>query len=141
MIEEIRTELQKLKTARDDLQKFGITMAVVLGLLSALAWYKEIASFPYLLGLAIIFLGLGLLAPTLLKQVYRYWMTLAIILGSIMTKVILSLLFYTAITLVGLISGISNKDRLNQNFETQAESYWIPYKRPKDMKRHLEKQF
>jgi len=141
MIEEIRIEIQKLKTGREDLKKFGLTMAVVLGLLSALTWYKGSASCPYLLGLALAFLGVGLIAPMLLKQIYRYWMTLAVILGSIMTKVILSLLFYTAITGIGFLSGLSNKDRLNQKFDPQAESYWIPYKKPADMKRHLERQF
>lgn len=139
--EEIRSEIVKLPTTPKDLRKFAITMAVVLGFLSALTWYKDSWSFPYLLGLAIAFLGFGLLKPTFLKPVYIGWMTLAIFLGFFMTRIILSLLYYSVFSIGGLIVRITGKDMLDERYDADAETYWKPYVKSQDPKRHLERQF
>ena len=141
MLEEIRSEIQKLKFSKEELKKFAVTMAVVLGLFSALAWWKSSPAFPYLIAVALLFLALGFIAPMALKQVYKGWMTIAIIMGFFMTKVILSLLFYTAFTVIGLIQRLSGKDILDEKMTEKVESYWKPYEKPKDMKRQMEKQF
>jgi hypothetical protein len=141
ILEEIRSEVAKLPTTPKDLRKFAITMAVVLGLLSILTWYKESWSFPYLLGLTVAFLGFGFLKPTLLKPVYIGWMTLAIFLGFFMTRIILSVLYYSVFSIGGLIIRITGKDMLDERYEADADTYWRPYVKPEDPKQRLERQF
>ncbi len=141
MWEEIRSEIQKLKLTKLELKKFAVTMAVVLGIFSALAWWKSSVAFPYLLAVALAFLAVGFIAPSALKHVYKGWMTIAIVMGFFMTKVILSLLFYSTFTIIGLIQRLSGKDLLDKELEENAESYWKPYERPEDAKRQLERQF
>ncbi len=140
-IDDIRSEVATLPTSPKDLRKFAITMAVVLGLLAALTWYKGSWSFPYLLGLAIAFLGFGFTKPALLKPIYLGWMTLAVFLGFFMTRIILSVLFYTVFSIGGLIVKITGKDMLDEQYEPDAETYWKPYVKPQDPKQRLERQF
>jgi hypothetical protein len=141
MWEEISSEVRKLTTDKKTLKKFAITMAVVLGIFSAIAWYRNSGALPYTLALAIGFLVVGLSVPQILKRFYLFWMTIAFVLGFFMTKVVLSLLFFTAFTVIGFFVRLSGKDSLDRTFGDETESYWIPYEQPKDVKRHLERQF
>jgi hypothetical protein len=140
-IEEILSEVRDLPTTPKDLRKFGITMAVVLGLITGLTFYRGHGVFAVFLVLAIGFLGFGLLKPSLLKQVYFGWMTLAVTLGFFMTRVILTLLFYSAFVVIGFIVRLTNKDILDQQYDSQASTYWKPYEKDRDPKQRLERQF
>ena len=52
-------------------------------------------------------------------------MMLAILLGWIMTRVILAILFYLAITPIGLIAKLARKDFLGLKIDKLHESYWV----------------
>ena len=141
ILEEIKSEVSRLETEAKDLRKFGITMAVILGILSGITLYKGSWSFPYLLVLAGGFLLFGLIKPLLLKRVYLGWMAIAITMGYFVTRIILSILFYGVFTLVGIISRFFNKDMLDQNYKAKAETYWKKHEKPQDPRKHLERQF
>ena len=141
MFEEIRDDVKKLKTDRRELKKFGLTMAAAFGLLSALLAYRGSAALPYVLGLAGAFLVMGLAQPMLLKQVYVGWMGLAFALGAIMSRVILTLLFFTGMTVIGLISRMMKPDMLEERPDPNASTYWQKREPSSDVKRHLERQF
>ena len=141
MFEDIRPELKKLKTDAKDLRKFGITMAVAFGLLSVLMWFRQSGMFPYAFGLTGAFLVLGLAQPMILRQFYIGWMGFALVLGSIMTRVILTVLFFTGMTAIGMIRKIKNPDMLDEKYEPDAKTYWKRREQYPDVKRHLEQQF
>ena len=141
MFEEIRDEVKKLKTDRRELKKFGVTMAAAFGLLSALLKYRGSELFPYALGLAGAFLLIGLAQPRLLKQLYLGWMGLAFALGAVMSRVILTLLFFTGMTVIGLISRMQKPDMLDERADPNAVTYWQKREPAKEVKRHLEQQF
>ena len=141
MFEDIRHELKKLKTEEKDLRKFGITMAIAFGLLSALAWFRHSGIFPYTFGLAGAFLAIGLAQPMILRQFYIGWMGFALVLGSIMTRVILTVLFFTGMTAIGMIRKIKHPDMLDEKYDPDAKTYWKRREQYPDVKRHLEQQF
>ena len=67
----------------------------------------------------------GLIIPVLLKPIQKVWMTLAILMGWLMTRVILTVTFYVIFTPIGLISRIFGKDFLNTKRKKEAEmSFW-----------------
>ena len=68
---------------------------------------------------------LGLLVPAVLKPVYRVWMALAIVLGFVMTRVILSLIFFLAFMPIGLIWRVLRKDPMRRRLDPAVGSYWI----------------
>jgi len=139
--EEIISEFRRLKTTSNDLKKFGMTMAVILGVLACFTVYKHSWSFPYLLVLALGFLLLGIIKPLFLKHIYLGWMTLAIAMGFVVTKVILGILFFGVFTITGVIARLFNKDMLDQQYEADARTYWKPHEKRQDPRKQLEHQF
>ena len=99
MIEEIKN----IKREKSDLKNFGITVGTVLLVITGFFFWKEKESFQILLTISIFLFVLGIAAPLILKPVYVVWMVFATILGWVMTRVILTLLFYVIITPIGLI--------------------------------------
>jgi len=134
-------EIKNIKSGKRELRQFGITIAVVLGLLGSWFLWRERDGGYLLLISAILFLALGLLIPNLLKPLQKLWMTLAVLLGWLMTRVILTILFYLVVTPIGLLAKICGKDFLNRKFNKTAQSYWIPRKATTSDKKNYENQF
>ena len=91
------------------------------------------------LGAALIVLGLTV--PVLLKPVYRVWMALAVVLGFVMTRVILTVVYYLIMTPIGLIMRLLGKDPLHRRLDPGASSYWIEKTYPDESKERLEKYY
>ena len=62
--------------------------------------------------IASTFIGLGFIFPVLLKPIYFPWMIFATILGWIMTRFVLSIVFYFILTPIGLVTRILGEDFL-----------------------------
>lgn len=120
MIEEIKN----IKSGNRDIRKFGITIGLFLFVIAGFLYWRGKESFDILLILGTALFGLGLLLPMILKPVYWLWMVLSIVLGWIMTRVILSLLFYLVITPIGLISRIFGHSFLDLQWDRSKTSYW-----------------
>ena len=120
MIEEIKN----IKSEKSDIRKFGITIGLFLMILAGVLFWRGRESFEILLvsGLALCLLGLTI--PVILKPVYWIWMVFATILGWIMTRVILSLLFYLVITPIGVFSRLSGNRFLDLKWDKSKSTYW-----------------
>ena len=127
ILADIRRETANLKPSLKDLRKFGLTFLVILGLLAGLLFWRGSAATPWFLALALIFGAWGLFWPGGLKPVYRAWMTFAIILGAVMARVLLTILYYLVVTPIGLIMRLFGKDILDTKMKDR-DSYW--HKRP-----------
>ena len=108
MIEEIKN----IPSSKKEIKSFGITIGIVLFIISGLLIYYDKDVYQLIAILASAFIGLGLILPILLKPIYFIWMVFAAILGWIMTRVILSLVFYLIITPIGLITKMIGEDFL-----------------------------
>ena len=134
-------EIKNITSGKSELRKFGITVGTVLGLLGGLFLWREKEYYFYFLIFSAAFLFLGTVVPILLRPIHKVWMIVAVLLGWVMTRMILSVLFYLVVTPIGLLAKLFGKGRLNLAFDKSAESYW----RSKDNKRQetsdYEKQF
>lgn len=121
-------DLKELKTGRRELRNFGLLVGGVFFALGLWACFRHKPWFAWLLvpG-AVLMLG-GLLAPRLLKPVYVVWMSLALVLGFVVSNVLLTLFFFCVITPVGLVARMAGRDFLRLKLEPKAGTYWI--KRP-----------
>lgn len=120
----IKEEIRHIKSDKKELRKFGITIGAVLIIISAFLYYYEKASYPYFAGFGLLHAALGLIYPNLLKQLHKFWMSLAVVLGFIMTRVILSLLFYLVFTPIRFIASLFGKKFIELSFKTGKKSYW-----------------
>ena len=134
-------EIKNIKSGKRELRQFGVTIGLVLGLLGSwFLWRDKEGSYLFLI-IATLFLCLGLILPKLLKPFHKLWMTLAVLLGWLMTRIILIILFYLVVTPIGLLAKLSGKDFLNRKFNRDAQSYWIRRKAITPEKRNYENQF
>ena len=135
-------EIKSIKSSKKELRKFGITVGIVLGLLGGFFWWQGKDWYYILFALSFFLLFFGIILPIVLKPIQKAWMTLALILGWIMTRVILSLMFYLIFFPTGLLARIFGKDFLEQKLNNDAKSYWVRRKRDTSQpKEAYEKQF
>ena len=134
-------ELRKIKSEKSDLQKFGITVSIVLMIIAGLLFWKEKESCQMFFGIGAIILLTTITIPVILKPVYLIWMSFAIIIGWIMTRVILSLLFYIILTPIGLALRLFGKQVLELRWDKSKKSYWNIRSNVDDKYTKYEKQF
>lgn len=132
MLRLIRNELKDLDTGRRALRSFGCLVGGVFVLLSVLViWHTEWIPTPLSYGLASVGALLvfsGALTPTILRPVYLIWMGIALVLGIVMTRVLLTIVFFLVVMPTALVLRILGKDLLQRKIDRDAPSYWIPKK-------------
>ena len=133
-------EIKNIKSEKSDLRKFGITIGIILLAIAGFLFWKEKESFQILLTFGVISCIFGIAIPFILKPIYWVWMIFATILGWIMTRVILSLLFYIIFTPIGLILRLFGKQFLELKWNRTNCTYWN-YRSDKPEKGNYEKQF
>ena len=134
-------EIKNIKSEKSDLRKFGITIGVILLIIAGFLFWKEKESFQILLTFGVTLCILGIVIPFILKPIYWVWMIFATILGWIMTRVILSLLFYIIVTPIGLIPRFFGKQFLELRWDKSKESYWNIRTNEHLKKENYQKQF
>ena len=137
MIEEIRN----IKSGKKELRNFGSTIGIVLLLIAGVLFYKNNNLFISFACIAGVFIVLGFLFPQLLKPIYFIWMIFAVVIGWIMTRLILFILFFVIISIIRLIAGIFGKSFLELNISKDSKSYWNHRFSDVEMSQDYEKQF
>jgi Na+/proline symporter len=123
-MKEIFGEIKSIKESPADLRKFGLTIGIVLLVIAAILLLTGKISYPVWGIIGAAFIMAGMLFPVVLKPFNKVWMSLAIVLGWIMTRVILAILFYIGLTGVKFIAMIFNKRFLNLKIDPSADTYW-----------------
>jgi hypothetical protein len=137
----IKDEIKNIKQSHKDLRKFGLTVGTVLLLIAFFLIWKHKPSQFYFLYIGAFLVLAGFLFPSILRPLNKVWMTLAVLLGWIMTRVILSLLFYLVITPISLIARISGKHFLDLKIDKSRASYWEKRKNVPSSPVDYERQF
>lgn len=128
LIEEIRN----IRSTRKDLRNFGLTVGIVLLFIGGLLLYYRKDTYLYFLVLGALLISSGLIVSSLLKPIHKVWMTFATIMGWIMTRVILGIIFYAVVTPIGLIPRLFGKHFLDIEIDKSKQSYWH-YRDAKDI--------
>ncbi|MSR76136.1 MAG: hypothetical protein EXS68_00915 [Candidatus Ryanbacteria bacterium] len=120
----ILEEFKSISSTRKDLRSFGFVVGGVLTAFAIISWYRGGHS-TSVFGVPGIALVIGaLLMPRALLPLQKVWMGLAVMLGWVMTRVIISTLFFVIVTPTGLLMRMMGKKFLVQSFDKKAISYW-----------------
>jgi membrane-bound ClpP family serine protease len=120
----LKEELKQIDVSDNAVKKTGLTVGIVLIIISLLLWYLGKMSFIYFSIIGGLFLILALIAIPVLRPFHKLWMMLALMMGFVMSRVILALLFYIVLTPVGLIAKLVGKKFMPIGFDKSAETYW-----------------
>jgi hypothetical protein len=126
---------------KKEIRKFSFTIGIFLIIAGLFLLWQGIHWYIYVIFIAFLILVAGLLFPVRLKPFYIIWMSFAVVLGYIMTRVILTIIFYSIFAPVGLVLRILKKDILHQRFDQTAQSYWIKREKRKFDPKDAERQF
>ena len=138
-IKEISKEIKALDTSSKEIRKFGLVIAIALGVIGSFV-YVKFGNFDvvgWLWGIGLLFLILGFILPSVLRPIYKIWMLLAFFIGGIVSRVILTVLFYVVLTPTGLVLRLFGKDILDEKFDKKRKSYWVK----KDLSGHTKEQY
>jgi hypothetical protein len=124
----LKIEIQNINATTREVRKFGLTIGIFLLVIAGFLFWKQRPSFPYFVYIGGGFAVLGLIVPIVLKPIYKAWMTFAVIMGFIMTRVILTILFFGLFTPIALVAKLLGKDLLDERWDKNATTYWV--KRP-----------
>jgi len=134
-------EIKNIKSEKSDLRKFGITVGIIFMIIAGFLFWKEKESFQIFLTIGITLFLTAITIPVILKPVYWIWMIFATILGWIMTRVILSLLFFVILTPIGLIARLFGKQFIELKWNKTNSTYWNYRNKDEFEKEKYEKQF
>lgn len=130
LINDVKSDVRALDCSEAALFKFGRTVGGVFLLLATIIYIlhdvtKTVVVLAVAGGLLAFF---GMVAPKLLKPVYRVWMGIAFVLGWIVSRIILAIFFFLLVTPVAIAARVMGKKFLNTDFRTGQSSYWIEKK-------------
>ena len=88
--------------------------------------------------LSLVFLVLGVLNSKFLTPLNKLWLKFGIFLGSIVSPILMGVVFFIVVTPVGLIMRFLGKDLLKINKNKTISTYWINRDKQKNS---MKKQF
>ena len=124
-----------------ELRRFGLATGAIFaglfGLLLPWLFGRALPWWPW--AIAAAFWLPALIAPILLRPVYRGWMIAGGALGWVNTRIILGVVFVVVVVPIGLVMRLFRKDPLARRFDRSLPSYRVPsVPRPRD---HFERPF
>jgi len=134
-------EIRNIRSEKADLRKFGIVVGVGLAVFGGIFLWRGKTFYPYLFYASAVLLVSGFAFPIVLKPLHKVWMAIAILLGWVMTRLLLSVLFFVVLTPIGLLLKLFGKDFLELGFDSSTESYWVKRERSLEDRSRYERQF
>ncbi len=130
-IKDVKNELAELEYSVKKLRQFNIVMLLFFSVLMTVwffngkQWILIIAFLGYITTIS------GILIKPFGKKFYATWMAIAFALGWIMSRVLLSLIYYLLVTPIGLVGRLIGKKFLDISFKDGKNSYWVERENPK----------
>lgn len=126
---------------RAGLRKFGLTTGAIIAVLFGLLipWLIGFR-FPLWPWLVAGILGLwALLTPATLNPVYRGWMRFGLMIGAVMNRLILGIMFFLIFSPMGVLMRLFGRDTMTRKFDAHRASYRIPSRQPSE--KNMERPF
>jgi len=121
-------------------RSFGLVMAGGLGGLTFVRYLLVGSVAWWLVGLALVLLSVGLVAPRALAPLQKVWMKLAAVLGFVNQRILLTILFGLLITPIALLLRLLGKQPIRLHAEG-AGSYWRTRREDEFTASRMERQF
>ena len=105
-------------------KSFGVVFFIFFFVVSIYPLFKSGDLRTWSLIISVIFLILGLLNSKILTPLNKLWFKFGILLGTIVSPIVMGIIFFIVVTPISLIMKILGKDILNLK-KNKNRSYWI----------------
>jgi hypothetical protein len=120
--------MNEIKTSSN--RSFGIVFFIVFLFISLYPLINEENIRIWSLLISLIFFILGILNSRILTPLNKLWFKFGTSLGKIVTPLIMGIIFFFAVTPIGILMKLLKKDLLNLQFN-KKNSYWVDKNEPK----------
>ena len=105
-------------------RNFGVLFFIIFMIISLFPLFKDENIRIWAVVVAIIFLILGLLNSPVLSPLNKIWFRFGIMLGTFVSPIVMSVVFFLVVTPISLIMKLLNKNLLGLK-KNNKDSYWI----------------
>ena len=122
-------------------KKFGFLFTIIFFLIGSYFYIKEFSQFFFLsFATSFIFGIITILKPSILLPLNKLWMRFGLLIGTIVSPIVLGIIFFVIFTPVSIIMKIIGRDELLIKFK-KKESYWKNTNRKENYQETLRQQF
>lgn len=105
-------------------KEFGLIWSVILIIFFSISIYKGNIHYSLLVA-SLLFIICSLYFPRILSRFYHLWIKLGNTIGSIISRVIMFILYFGLFTPISLILRILGKDLLYKRVNKKSLTYWM----------------
>ncbi len=120
---EIKVEFMTAKSATS--RSFGLLIAAALAAVGGLRYWTHGTGYVAWLATAAFFAAVALLMPRILYPLKRLWLKLSELLQTVMSPILLGLIFVFSVLLTAIIVRLLRKDVMALKHDPAAASYWV----------------
>ena len=114
---------------KENNKSFGILFFIIFLLIALWPLINSQSIRLWALGIASIFLVLGIINSKILTPVKKSWIKFGEILGLIIAPMVMALVYFIFLTPISLILRLFGKDLLGIKVNKKIDSYWIKRKK------------
>lgn len=120
-------EIKTIESGTKQLKDFGRVMAVAFLIFAIIGFAKHKVVRADLLVISLLFgiLSCFALGRKVLLPLQKVWMAFACVMGFIMSRILLSALYFIILTPIALIGKMLKKEFLEERIDKNRDSYWI----------------
>lgn len=116
------------RLTRSEGRRFSFPVGLAFAVLAGVFWWKDHETVAgALAALALLLVLAGILVPTRLGPVQRWWMGLAHAISRVTTPIFLGIVYFLVLTPTGVVMRLLGRQPLRR--EAEDDSYWIPKSR------------
>jgi Saxitoxin biosynthesis operon protein SxtJ len=130
-----------MKRPRDPAREFAFVFGVLAALVGLAPLVRGGRPRFIALGVTIVLVAIGLVAPRILRAPARAWLALGALLNRTVSAVVLAIIYVLVITPTGLFRRVSGKDAMQRRFDPTASTYWRDREEPSPRAEMLPRQF
>ena len=109
------------------LREFGLVTAAIVAVLfgGLLPWLFgfNFPTWPWVF--AAVLAAWALIAPNSLNQPYKLWMRFGMLIGAVMNRVVLAIVFFIVVLPTGILMRIFGKDPMSRKLDNNQDSYRV----------------
>ena len=111
-------------------KSFGLVFSIVFLIVALYPLINSEGLRVWAFVVSIVFFLLAFIAPKILVFPNKLWFKFGLLISSILSPVVMALVYYVTVLPTGLIMRLLGKDLLKQKFDKNIESYWVKRSEP-----------